>query len=537
MAGFKQTLFSGIRPKIPESLLPKDSASIALNCDFGYGELRNLKDGYHFATMANVPESIYTDNGLQFYTWEDDVNAVRSPLVSDTFNRLYFTGPDGFRVTSRSGMSTDGGEPASSYLVGVPKPTVAPVLSAETASAEDQETRAYVYTYVNTYNEEGPPSAPAIITTGVTLPASVVVAKDAIGDYAPIKEIRIYRTPTGSSIADYFYSGSVYVLGDAGTTFTFNDDTDAAMLNEALASTNYYSPPQDLVGLMQLQNGILCAWRDNELWVSDAYKPWSWPPSYVKPLLFKIVGGIPYGSGAFITTVQYPYLVSGLSPDALSTTKLNIEQAGVSKWSIAYVDGVVAYASNDGLVVVIGATASLTKSEQFFTRDVWRQRYAAGLSGMRFSVWDGRLIGFTSNSLITPFMIKLDEAEGTMTDLPNLVASCAFISQLTDQFYYANDNNLYQFNAGSALNATWESAEKVPPLPVDFSVAKVVCDGEWSIKFYADDILRYTKDVTGNEEFRLPDGSRSDRWKIQLSGTGKFKEIYVAQSPEELKRM
>ena len=130
MAATKITSFKGIRPRIPDSLLAEGEATVAQNCDFAYGELRNVKGGFGLFTLSNTPSSIYTEDGLSFYSWTSDVNAVRSPMVNDTFNRLYYTGDGGMKVASRLGMKTTGGTPSSSYLVGVPRPTVAPVLTA-----------------------------------------------------------------------------------------------------------------------------------------------------------------------------------------------------------------------------------------------------------------------------------------------------------------------------------------------------------------------------------------------------------------------
>lgn len=683
MTAYKLDIFSGIRPRYPESLLPDRAATVAKNCDFAYGELRNTKDGFLLNTMSNVPRSLYTDDGVAFYTWPTDVNAVRSPLVSDQYDRLYFTNGSSFQVTSRMGTRFNGGEPGTSYKVGVPKPTVAPTLTdslpivtPDTANFEfqfyfelngvkyqeqtvpgnyvgsgkwqitapsiqsqvsysnfsafpetgetgtvylakssgryytwngteyvqtssdatptearpvvrmigkwkegnstifdlqsnnlqtsglynvslvndqngstytvtldisvkdvDKDSRAYVYTYVNLYGEEGPPSPPMLKTTGTTLDVTVQVTKDAISGYVPIKEIRVYRTPSGSTIADYFYVGTVGALS-GGPTFDFVDNLGAGLLNEPISSTNYFPPPASLVGLMALPNGILCAWKGNELWFSEAYKPWAWPPGYVKPLPFTIVGGIAHGSGAVITTVQQPFIVSGVSSDAMTASKLNVAQAGVSKWSIASVDGTVIYASNDGLVVLNGNSGSLMQSEKFFTRDVWRSRYAAGLSSMVFSVWDGRLVVFSNTGAIVPFMIRVDEADGTMTDLPNLVASCAFISQLSDQFYYARNNSLYQFNGGSAQTLEWFSKEEVLKVPTNFGFAQAVVEGTWSIEFYAGGVLRHTKAVTsGVTDFRLPSGFKSDRWKIRITGQGRFRELRLANTAAELARV
>ena len=656
MTAFKFDRFSGLIPRSPESLLPPINATVATNCEFAYGELRNTKGDHQAQTLGNTPASLYTDNGLTFYSWPDDVNAVRSPLARDTFDRLYYTTPSDFRVTTRTGMSTSGGLPGSSYRVGVQKPTVAPVLTVPAApsldtstivatfhyeysgvkyqeivtvltpitanakwtftpepraigddtdnpetprqsspvlrmvatdnttqdvlfdiytgnssfavagawalslaqnpdglaytvtlsaapTAADKETRAYIYTYVNSYGEEGPPSAPASITALPSLAFTVGVTRDVLtADYAPVKEIRIYRTPTGSEIADYFYVGAIQVLTAPGTAFSFIDTVTAAGLNEPLSSMNYYAPDVALLGLMSLPNGILMAWKGNELHFSDAYKPWSWPPQYVKTFTHNIVGGIVTGSGALITTTAKPFFIAGISPDAMTDSKINSPQAGVSKWSMADVGGMLAYASNDGIVVAEGGQTTLDYSEQFFTRDVWRARYGAGLATMRFAVWDGRLLVYSSGAAFTPFLIRLDEAKGAMSDIPDLIAGCSFVSPLSDQCYYARGNLLYQFAGGSDVAASWQSREMVLNSPVNFGVAQAVCEGSWELKFYAKikvgavmvSTLMYTKTLTVDETFRLPGGFKSDRWKVALSGTGRFRELRVAETVKEL---
>jgi|GEM_PF-1372604 len=746
MAAFKIDRFGGIYPKIPDSLLQDGAASIAENCDFAYSELRNTKGGYRVQTMANAPASLYTDDGLRFYSWEDRVHAVRSPLARDTFNRLYYTTPTDFRVTSRDGMQVGGGAPASSYRVGVPRPTIAPALSipsippldnatmtvrfhyeyggikyqeqdialteitpnelwrfdpparddaasnipkgqflataywvepsgegsdvfgqwvgvagisdptpatikvisggsimltgrpsnptqmvsttrvkdelgqiheveslfslAEFAvrkptSAEEEEqpsatpeqafpvirmtatdadtneilfdiysansslatnsvwslalaredapatgytvtlssgaaeadkrTRAYVFTYANIYNEEGPPSPPATITTGALMPVEVVCTRDDLtADYAPIKEIRIYRTSDDSDIADYFYDGSIPVLTEPGAEFSFTDDVKAAGLNEPISSMDAYPPDPGLVGLMALPNGILMAWKGNELHFSEAYRPWAWPPEYVKTFTHNIVGTIAHGSGALVTTIGQPFLISGVSPDSMTDRPLSVPQAGVSPYAMADLGGAIVYASHDGIVAVEGGQATLSYSEQFFTRDVWRARCNNAMESMVFAVWDGRLIVYSSTNAFKAFMLRLDEAKGSMTDLPGFAAKCSFVSPVTDLFYYASGTGLFQFAGGCDIKATWQSREAVFPEPLNFGFAQAVCNGAWTVSFIADGVPRYTKTIAGTQSFRLPAGFKSDRWYLKISGTGRFRELRIAQSAREL---
>lgn len=743
----KINVFSGIRPRFPDSLLPEHTASIARHCDFAYGELRNTRGGLAVSSTTNIAKSIYTDDGLTFYTWDRDVDAVRAPMVSDSLARMYYTDNGVLRVASRNGTRTNGGEPSTSYKVGVPRPTVPPVLSIpalpdlstldivwwfhyeaggvkyqeqsifptafiandswkytppakltgaaiepftykatkyyrvyenpayatlptynsqylnetvvlpantyikvlsattveirrpgypnqtvsgvttfydenglshETESLvsmqkygfikdqevqvsvrtpidavpvfrakgtsksdgsqvfdiytsnstlsdgkalwellaskssdsgeftiqinrgireEDKETRAYVYCYVNLYGESGPPSDPTMVVTSPVVDVTVGVKLDSVSaaGYVPIKEIWVFRTPSGSTIADYFFVESIPVL-TGGPDFSFLDNLRGAELNEPLSSDFYYPPPSGLSGLISLPNGILCAWKDNELWFAESFKPWAWPPSYSKALSNRVIGGIAHGSGAVVTTTQYPYLVSGVSPDSMTASRLNVTQAGVSKWSIAAVDGYVVYASHDGLVSLSGAAASLVQSEQFFTRDTWRERYKQGLASMRFAVWDGRLIVFSSEDKFTPFMIRMDEAAGSMTDLPDLKASCAFVSHLSDQCYYANGSWVYQFNGGNDQNAVWQSRELIEASPLNFGFAQIVATGTWTISFYADGVLRHEEmAATGTKGFRLPSGFLSDRWKVKVSGRGRLRELVFAKTAADLK--
>jgi hypothetical protein len=400
-------------------------------------------------------------------------------------------------------------------------------------------------TFVNIYGEEGPPSDPASVETSPIVPVTVTVTKDAMGEFAPLKEARVYRTPTGSTIADYFFTVPVSLLTVAdGAAVAALDDTRAELLSEPIASTNWYPPDQALQGLMTLPNGILCAWKGVDLFFSEAYKPWAWPPAYAKPLINTIVGGIAHGSGAVVTTTSSPYIVSGSAPDAMTTSLLNAAQAGVGRASIAVVDGLVLFASHDGIVTVNGATASLDASMKWFTREVWRGRYGAALATMAFSVWDGRLVAFSTEAAFAPFMLRLDEAAGTMTDLPELKAAAAFVSPLTDQMYYVNGKAVSQFNGGPALTATWRSGDQGLPNPLNFAIAQADVAGAWTVEIYAyaretDEFKpRHTKTLaSGVTTFRLPSGFESDSWRVHLSGTGQFKHLTLAQSGRELAKV
>lgn len=126
--------FKGEIPRLEPHLLSDNNAQLALDCDFANGSVKPLKGGFFMQTMQNNPvRGIYTDNGLNFYTWSQETLAFNSPVIDDTNNRMYYLTPaEGiFRVASKAGMTPFGPSPVEGayWKAGVPRPTVAPKLS------------------------------------------------------------------------------------------------------------------------------------------------------------------------------------------------------------------------------------------------------------------------------------------------------------------------------------------------------------------------------------------------------------------------
>lgn len=585
MPGLKLGPFTGLFPRVPDTALPSNAAIKAENIDLAYGELRSLRGDYKLRDLNVAAQSIFSEDGLRFYAWAEDVDAVVSPLQNGPANdRLYYTTPTDFRVTPRSMATIGGGSPTVSFRVGVPRPTVAaritvthptaPAAAQAEVSPEpestytdrlkaaqatldakmlaevqwDTETRVYVYTYANLYNEEGPPSDPVMIEVkalsynGTTTYSTVdvQVTFDGDGQYVPIKEARIYRTAKAGTTADYYYATKA---GAASGTVIVKDEVKPEALNEMLSSVDSYPPDPNLRGLISLGNGILGAWQGNVMRFCDAYRPWAWNPNNFVTFDYPVVGAITHGAGALVTTVGSPALVSGVSPDSMTQLPLSIPQAGVSKWAMLSMNGMALYACNDGIVAINGGQPDLSLSERFFTREVWRARYAPGLGSMQFSYYDGRLVVFSKAGAFVPFLIDLGEAKGSMTELPSLVARTAIVLTTSDQMYTANGSALSQFGGGPDMTLRWKSGDMVLPSNVALAMVDVECEGEFTISFYQGGRLGYTKEVkTGQTKFRLPRGPipghaglrPSDRWQVEIVGRGKLKWLKAASSGRAL---
>lgn len=138
------TTFSGEFPRIASHLLPDDAALFAQDCDFTDGSLKPLAEPSEVIPMAGPVHGLFSDDGLRFLTWPEPTQAYLSQTVDDAFDRVYFCNSGGLRVTQRSQMKVTGGQPASSWKVGVPAPIVAPTIGVADRGTWPTDSAAYL---------------------------------------------------------------------------------------------------------------------------------------------------------------------------------------------------------------------------------------------------------------------------------------------------------------------------------------------------------------------------------------------------------
>ncbi len=150
------------------------------------------------------------------------------------------------------------------------------------AGAAQEETRAYAYTWVTAYGEEGPPSPPALLTAFDNATWTVGLQPPLAEDMGTLRNIvrtNIYRTMAsvqGGTV--YFYVGTVTATA---TTFVDHITDDVVSLNSILPSTTWYGPPATLQGLISMPNGMIAGFRANEVWFCEPFRPHAWPAQYV----------------------------------------------------------------------------------------------------------------------------------------------------------------------------------------------------------------------------------------------------------------
>lgn len=282
--------------------------------------------------------------------------------------------------------STFSNGPPANIGSGITPDYPTPQLWADLLGASVFSARAYVYTWVTEYGEEGPPSPPTVVngwSNGTwqvemfTPPPADMGADWRDPDdntmkpaHRNITKSRIYRTISSSSgLSTYFFVAEIPV-----TQAVYEDtrpDNEVA-LETQLVSLYWFGPPEDLQGIAAFPNGITVGFRENEVWFSEAYRPHAWPPGYVLTTEFPIVGIGVCGQSIVVCTQGTPYLINGINPSAMALSKINLTEPCLHRGSIVSTDTTVLYTSQNGLIQISQSGAGGNITESWIGRDKWQ---------------------------------------------------------------------------------------------------------------------------------------------------------------------
>lgn len=630
--------FSGQVPRMEPHLLPSGAAQQASNCIFTAGVLQSSRDGVYLKDMQSNPvRGLYTEDGLNFYSWPTETRAFRSPVKSDVHNRMYFLNlQEGvFKVASRLSMSPAGPTPlaANSFNVGVPTPLLPPTLelvdratladyanatltvnawwedagqifgqtdvvlqqltlfksyqftapakpekTPETAAlrcklawvndskriaqitlgagdpvtsnafpgAQDYTLRdagagqwqvsidwgiygtaAYQFTVVNEWDEEGAPSPAALVRPTYLQDVRITLPAVDMTGYKALKQNRLYRT-YGSTAT--FVGVEAKALG--GNQY-LDESRSSSVVGLAITTTDYDPPPTGLQGLELSPQGVFAMFKDNQLYLTEPYRPHAC--SYIYTFAHSIRGVIAGQQAFVVTTADGLYLLAGTNPASMQAVQLPVPQAGISQRSMVDVDGGVMYASSDGLVAVNGAQPSTALSQQLFGREVWRKQYGEMLrdASLRLSYHDGHLVA-SSDAQAKGFVLRLDETVASLATHSQRM-DCTFQLPVEDALYYSVGQKLYQFGAGAEQEFYWRGRDEIFTHGEIFGAGFLRSSGPVMLSIWCDDALVYEQLVKPGH-FRLPSHMpRCLRMSLALRGKGKVQELCLARSLSELR--
>lgn len=535
--------FSGLRPICSADLLNPGEAQVSINAKLDSGNLvpYMAPNPVLALTSASPIKTIYrfglTLDSVTQYWWQfpGDVNVVKGPIDLDTEERTYWT--DGvYPKKANAAMATASVPyPTNSYSMGVPAPTgsiSASVTGTPTSPTTDPvEVFTYVVTYVTAWGEEGPPnvaSASVNWQPGQTINITGLPVAPT-GPYN-VTGLRLYRSATGSNATQFQLVNKSADIAIGTTGYT--DTKTTANLGEVLQTTGFLPPPNDMVGLVSIGNGVLAGFTGSTLCFCEPDYPYAWPVRYQRAFDAPIVGIAPFNQSLLVGTTRGLHVVTGIDPGSMSEEPLSEAQSLASKLSMVNMMGGVLFASPDGLYRVDSSGLS-PLTANLISREQW-QSYNP--SSMRAFEHNNRYIvfydnGTTQGSLIFTFGSNMSFVTSDQ------FATAGYRERHGDKLFIVQSNVINEWDTGTTpLTYTWTSGVFHLTTYVNFGVARVDADTyPLTFKFYANDTLQLTQTVTDSYAFRLPSGYRSQRCWFLVTGSGKIREVEIATTANELR--
>lgn len=484
MTAFKLDDFGGIRPRMSRRLLPNNAAVTAENTKLLEGELRGyhkptiLKDlsdvGFTVGRAYRIPGSVTggADAWLAFQSKNTDI--VRSPVLGDSFNRYYWASDNGvpqYNTLSRIIAGNSGSN--HPWNLGVPQPANSLTVVPPTGTTD---TRAYTYTFVTAYGEEGPPANP---TTATGVPGTWVLSGGSTtwsgGAQINMASVNIYRTVPNSSNPGFFFVATIPIATWISSSGSYSDNSidPTISLNNTLDFVDNFPPPSNMTGFALMPGGFLIGFQGRNLLFTEPYLPHAWNPTYNLATEFEIVGIVVWSQTAIICTTSNLYLGSGSTPAAFTLQKLDGVTPCLSRRGIVSTVSGAYFPTVDGLAM-FNVNGLNTITQPILTKEEWatfspNTIFAAQL-GLQYIAYSSDAFGFQINptedkaemATITAF----NEVTGIETD------------RYTGNPYLIINNVCFNWDPETAERLYWHWVSKEVQFPkfLNFGAFKIKAD-------------------------------------------------------------
>jgi hypothetical protein len=411
------------KPNTAADLLPEGFAQEAINCKLESGKLKPFRAMKKILALENTgfvnTLHAWTENRNKHVIDSQNIlHFAKSPISDDTYEREYFTGEDEPRFLANDNVSYPFDFSTDYLKTGIPVPENDLTVGAGTGAAY----RAYVYSYVNSYGDEGPPSDFTSISTlneGVDTIAVSGIASSPPASRA-IDRIFLYRTNSSDSgtaefqfvleaywfdaeesyaIGDFvIYGGAIYkctVAKSPGawipSRFTAGDDVLNANLLSIFPKTNYDAPPDDLTGLVSLPNGTQAGISGKSVYFSEPFHPHAWSTEYRIGFDETPVALAVTGRSVIVLTNKTPYMLFGDHPSAMAKEKIAVNYRCLSALGVAVGRDAVFWPTDEGLAGYDSTSGFSIKTEGFIDDDTWALFHPERMIGAFFR---GKYFGF-----------------------------------------------------------------------------------------------------------------------------------------------
>lgn len=572
------TNFGGQIPRMTEYGLPTNFAARATNVKLQSGEVR----GIHALSLVHdfgdpAIKSVYRIPHVPVDLWlgfaDEHGVVVRSPLVNDSFKRYYWHEPGGpvyYNTEARIAAGNTGAN--APYLLGVPAPANAPdiAIAGGTGPVAD---RAYVYTWVTSYGEEGPPSAPAAASGNNDGTWTIDNFDTAVPDAAQrdVTHINIYRTVTAATgTAEYYFVAQITLA-----TASYDDnsiDTLVAGIGIVLESTFWFPPEAAMDGIVSFPGGIIIGWRENTIFMTVPFRPHAWSPIFSISVEYPVVGIGVTGNTAVVATQGQPVAVTMTTPDTASQQKIEAPEPCLERGSIVGSPEGVFYASQNGLMM-FGPAGFANITKDIISKEEWLTQYLPGqTNACRYQT---QYIGLTQPG--GGYVLDASDARLGFVELAGLSGASMIQNDVwSGEVFLISAGQVFKWDDAETDERLWRWASKrflfpyeinigacrlttkrehfsaltakppadpigtfTPPVTPGAGVPQEVTGSvpTWAaflLRVYVDGALTLERYVYNSDTIRLPSGFRSDDWQFEIIGARPLAKFEFAETAKEL---
>ncbi|MCA8017730.1 hypothetical protein [Burkholderia metallica] len=545
MAAIKIARFGGVVPRYEATLLKDNMAADAADCKLWHGVLEPFRRplpvhdaGLYVRTMHRFD--------CCWLAWDDPCIEVAEWLP--TCERVYVTGAAEYPVVAE--LPADGCV-MDWRRVGLPLPDTAPTATALDASKPEFTTssRVYLYTYLDSFGQEGAPSLPSNELLDMHEGAAAQVDIPAPPTGWDIAGIRLYRLAEGFNDgmkpAAATPTAWLVVADLPAAAQSYVDSAPTDQLGEALVSMQYSPPPYGLENITQLPDGVLAGSVGRQVWFCEPYQPQAWPMDYMLAL-DDGVRALKWQEGVlYALTDGHPYAIAEECADGSCCRKVfRFPKAApiVSRKSAAQVPGGVAYASLSGLVSLSGQRMS-NVTAPWWALDDWQALLPHTMIG---ATVEGQYIGVTCNrAFLFDLRDGIDNDGIPDNDLmPLTITPNALHTGRDGKLYLAFGNVIHEWDAGAEfMPYRWRSKTTAAPGQMNFAAAKVTLSNYPAprlapfgvqFRFLTDGRAVFDRPLKHSKPFRLPPNQRKLDFAVEVCGVETVREIKFATSMREL---
>lgn len=354
-------------------------------------------------------------------------------------------------------------------------------------------------------------------------------------------------------------SAAVY-WGDGGN-FDFVDDFDSKALTISLDSDNYEQPPDDLQGLVVIQNNILAGFSGNVVYFSEPGLFHAWPTEYAITLEHNVVGLVPTSGFLLVLTDSYPYTITGSDPAVFSQARIDANYPCLNRRSIVNMGFGIVYSTHEGLAVFSPSIGPALITKLLYNSDTWNADLDPTTIVAVF--YNDNYFASHSTGAITFERDGKDQNIGGFFVDHDFTFTAAWYDSLNNRLFIVSGTNgdILEWNVLTQPAATmeWKSKTIITKNFVNLGAARVIADytdvttiwdntttnwesntelwntsDEVTFRLYVNKQLIFTTTRNSDDTFRLPTGYKSDTFEIGVEGNVRIRAVHLGATPRSL---